>query len=219
MSSTYGDLRKTEAEQDEQRRAALPQPHTPRNYDALKGDAAPSPKPEQFLPDSPIRNMTTEQVIGFEKARGNWDDAKAETYRQEQAARSPNDQLVENAEHTASARRDMLEQKAQAMPADEVMRRYEKAGQLDEARAFEKQQTIHANDHNDEARDEHRRQGAREVLQSEERAATKKALEAERAGKDAELGEAMKGKGYEVLYKPKTDDPDRPKSRDRGRSY
>lgn len=84
----YADLRKTQAELDEQRRDQLVQGHTPRNYARMKthDEPAAGAKPEDFLPSSPIRNMTTEQVIGFEKARGNWDDAKAETYRQAQAA-------------------------------------------------------------------------------------------------------------------------------------
>ena len=59
MSSTYADLRRTEAELDEQRRAALPQSHTPRNYAPLKEPSSDGPPlegeraREPIPPDSP----------------------------------------------------------------------------------------------------------------------------------------------------------------------
>lgn len=204
----YADLRKTQAELDEQRRDQLVQGHTPRNYARMKthDEPAAGAKPEDFLPSSPIRNMTTEQVIGFEKARGNWDDAKAETYRQAQAARTPNMQLIENQQHTTRARDFVRDQKAEAMPPEEVVKRYEQVQKLDEARAFEKQQMIHTVNGDEEARDAHRRQGAQDVLKIEENAERKKALEAERH-------DSLAGKGYDDLYTP---DPNGGPSRNRG---
>ena len=207
----YADLRKTQAELDEQRRAGLDHLHTPKNYAVLKVDVEPQAprKPEDFLPTSPIGNMSTEQVVGFRQAAGHWDNAQAATYRQEQAARTPNMQLVENEGHTTRAREYMLEQNAHAMPAEEVAKRYEQAGKREEAETFKRQQAVHTINGDDEARDSHRKDGARDVLKLEQAAERRKALDAEKEGAKRD---ALAGKGYEQLHEPNGNGP----HRDRG---
>ena len=184
--STYDDLRKTQAEVDLQSKLRSVEPlHKASNAASLKLETArqatpeAAPQPADYLPQNPLRNMTTEQVVGFNRATGAWDEADGQKYLQAQAGRSHNDQLLMNKEHTRHARAFVQEQRAQEMSAPEVAKLYEQHGMKREAEAFERQQQNYAHGHDDEGGEQHRLEQARAALKVEASAELRKAQQAQ----------------------------------------
>ena len=191
--STYDDLRKTQAEVDLQSKLRSVEPlHKASNAASLKLETArqatpeAAPQPADYLPQNPLRNMTTEQVVGFNRATGAWDEADGQKYLQAQAGRSHNDQLLMNKEHTRHARAFVQEQRAQEMSAPEVAKLYEQHGMKREAEAFERQQQNYAHGHDDEGGEQHRLEQARAALKVEASAELRKAQQAQ--GLEARVG-------------------------------
>lgn len=179
----YDDLRKTQAEVAEKQRAELL--HKPSNAASLKVEAAQqatpeaAPQPTDHLPQNPLRNMTTEQVVGFKRSIGAWNEEQGQQYLQAQAGRSHNDQLLMNKEHTRHARAFVQEQRAQEMSSPEVAKLYEQHGMKREAETFKREQQIYARGHDDEGGEQHRLEQARAALKVEASAELRKANQAQ----------------------------------------
>jgi len=180
----YDDLRKTQAEVAEKQRAELL--HKPSNAASLKVEAARQETPEaapsqpaDYIPQNPLRNMTTEQVVGFNRAAGTWNKEQGQQYLQAQAGRGHNDQLVSNQKQTEHARAFVQEARAQEMSPSEVTQLYEQHGMKREAEAFERQQQNYAHGHDDEGGEQHRLEQAWAALKVEASAELRKAQQAQ----------------------------------------
>ncbi len=184
----YDDLRKTQAEVELQTKLRSVEPlHKSSNAASLKVEAARQETPESapsqpadYIPQNPLRNMTTEQVVGFNRAAGTWDKEQGQQYLQAQAGRSHNDQLVSNQKQTEHARTFVQEARAREMPADEVAKLYEQHGMKREAETFKREQQIYANGHDDEGGEKHRLEQAKAALKVEASAELRKAQQAQR---------------------------------------